>query len=172
MIKRKKRKPHRLLTELTYLQKRFVEYYAGQGVEAARKAGYSGNSKTLGVMACNLLQKPKIQKALKERDRNARRRRIYDRESILKAFSEIARDETAPAQDRLRALENLGRAMGLYTQKVIMAAQVQQKTHHSFDRLSDDEIVERMNKTLRNCGITQRVRLSPTGVLERDPDFR
>jgi hypothetical protein len=50
--------------ELTYRQRMFTEHYlgdaAGNGVQAARLAGYSGNARTLHSTAYELLRNPAI----------------------------------------------------------------------------------------------------------------
>lgn len=45
---------------MTTKQRRFAEVYAGNGVTAAREAGYGGNERTLAVTAHHLLRNPNI----------------------------------------------------------------------------------------------------------------
>lgn len=52
---------------LTERQKRFVDAYAGNGLEAARSAGYAGSDATLKVTASKLLKHPAVRDAIEER---------------------------------------------------------------------------------------------------------
>lgn len=52
---------------LTERQRRFVEAYRGNGLEAARAAGYGGSAATLKVRASKLLKHPDVVAALEER---------------------------------------------------------------------------------------------------------
>jgi phage terminase small subunit len=49
-------------------QARFIAFYEGNGVETARKAGYTGTYSTLGKTAHDLLKIPKIVQAIRERE--------------------------------------------------------------------------------------------------------
>ena len=52
----------------TYKQRRFVELYDGNGVDACRKAGYKGTNHTLEQVAYENLRKPEIVAAIKTRE--------------------------------------------------------------------------------------------------------
>lgn len=105
-------------------QKLFIEYYLQclNASEAARKAGYSET--TAGLTGLRLKQQlaPYIEERLNE---GKRAKAIADTNEILEMLTKIARGEEKDAfgldtsnQDKLKALELLGKANQLYVDKV------------------------------------------------------
>jgi hypothetical protein len=88
MIANNQRKIHR---RLTVKQKRFIDFYNGNGAEAARLAGYSGNDDTL-----------------KQRNQAD----IANREERQRFWTDGMRDEKAKMSDRTKHSELLGRSEG------------------------------------------------------------
>jgi len=130
-------------TRLTWKQQRFVESYAGDGVKAANEAGYKGDNNTLAARASQLLRMPKIKEAIQARNARDTRKRIADRQELLEMYSAIARDRTNSLRDRLRAMDSLGRAQGIFIDKQAIAMQVEH-----LDRLSDDELLSKLSESL------------------------
>jgi hypothetical protein len=96
---------------LTLKQQRFVDAYLGEargnGVAAARIAGYSGNDKTLSVVSSENLAKPSIVRELSRQTGV-----ILDRDQVLGELSGIAQApiaERIKTSEKLKALELLGR---------------------------------------------------------------
>jgi len=131
---------------LTWKQQRFVEAYAGDGVKAAKEAGYKGDRNTLAVRASQLLKMPKIQDALEARNARDRTKRIADRQELLEMYSTIARDSTIRLRDRLKAMDSLARAQGMFLDKTAIMGQL--SVEH-LDRLTDSELIDKLNTALR-----------------------
>lgn len=100
---------------LTYKQAKFVEYYYGNGTEAALKAGYASSSAS--VEACLALKMPKVKQALYERDLREKSLTIADRKERQEFWTIIIRNECAPLLHRLRASELLGKSEGDFLEK-------------------------------------------------------
>lgn len=110
--------------QLNEKQKLFIEYYLQclNASEAARKAGYSET--TAGLTGLRLKQQlaPYIEERL---ETGKRAKAIADTNEILEMLTKIARGEEKDAfgldtsnQDKLKALELLGKANQLYVDKV------------------------------------------------------
>ena len=97
-------------TNLTAKQKRFVEFYDGNGTETARKAGYKGNDNTLNQVAIENLRKPMILEAIEKRESERLSEGILDREKRQVFWSKVIEDENQKMPDRLRASELLGKS--------------------------------------------------------------
>jgi len=99
-------------TTLTPKQKRFVACYRGNGVAAAREAGYRGKNGTLAVTAHDLLQMSKIQEIIKAREDVRNDNLIAKREDRQRFWTSVMLDVSQPMMARLRASELLGRSEG------------------------------------------------------------
>ena len=128
-----KKKPITPYENLTVKQQRFIDFYDGNGTQAAEKAGY----KNPRQMASENLSKPDIQDALKNRESRRRKGHIADREERQAFWTKILRgEETQPAvvgtdgegnsivtdippkmTDRLKASELLGKSEADFTDK-------------------------------------------------------
>jgi len=71
-----KKKPIIRYEDLTVKQQRFVDYYDGNGTQAAEKAGYSAPRQE----AVRLLSNANIQVAIRTRELRRRRHHIWTRE--------------------------------------------------------------------------------------------
>ena len=78
---------------LTPKQKAFADYYVelGNATEAARRAGYKGNAKTLTVVASENLAKPCISQYIAELVKPKENGRIADAREVLEFFSDVMR---------------------------------------------------------------------------------
>ena len=114
-------KPYERLNER---QKLFIEYYIQSlnATQAVLQAGYSDkNPSAMGVKL-----KQQLMPYIEERLKNAgRKKTIADTDEILEMLTRIARGEEKDAfgldtsnQDKLKALELLGKANQLYVDKV------------------------------------------------------
>lgn len=97
---------------LTQKQQRFIEYYDGNGTEAARKAGYVGSDIVLAQVASENLRKPYIKTALENRNKTAMADVIANRTNRQEFWSGIMWDTDQDIKDRLKASELLGRSEG------------------------------------------------------------
>jgi phage terminase small subunit len=111
--------------KLTTKQQRFVDFYDGNATDAAREAGYKGNSVTLGQVGQENLKKPLVAKALASREKKRNKSTIATREERQAFWSRVYRGqeknkiitkegveiECAPSmKDRLKATELLGKS--------------------------------------------------------------
>lgn len=95
---------------MTTKQRRFVELYDGNGVDACRKAGYQGDENTLGVQANRLLRNAKIVSAIKTREDRKIDPGVKTREERQVFWSDVMVDDEQKMPDRLRASELLGKS--------------------------------------------------------------
>lgn len=102
---------------LTPKQRKFVEAYTGNGTEAARIAGYSGDDNTLGVTAHDLLRNPKIARAIEQRQSKELKPLIASRQERQEFWTAVMKDELTEMRDRLRASELLGKSETDFTDK-------------------------------------------------------
>jgi len=103
---------------LTAKQQAFVEAYAGNATDAARKAGYTGNDKTLGVTGSRLLANARVAAAINSRAAPARTSRVMEREELQAFWSDIVRDHEESMQNRLHAGDSLAKSHGMFLTKV------------------------------------------------------
>lgn len=114
-------------------QKRFTEFYlqCGNGTEAAKRAGYSGNRKALSVRSAQLLKTPKVIQYLAHLMMPEGRK--LTREYLQEQLHREALTGSNPTA-RTKALEILGRYAGLDVNRV----QVDIFDHKSMDDLFAD----------------------------------
>lgn len=79
----------------TVKQQRFIDFYDGNATEAARKAGYKGNDKTLQMVGYQNLLKPIILEAIEKRQEKERSERNASREEKLELLTGFMRSDTA-----------------------------------------------------------------------------
>lgn len=103
---------------LTEKQRRFVEAYmgeaAGNGTEAARLAGYKGNSRTLGQVASENLAKPDIAKAIASEV--AADPLVLSREDLQRFWSRAVQGQEDV--DRLKASELLAKSQAMFVHRI------------------------------------------------------
>ncbi len=107
---------------LTEKQRRFVEAYMGQAcgnaTEAARLAGYKGNSDTLRTVAAENLAKPNVRKSIEQRHKTDPL--VMGRKELQAMWTDVANDETVLMTHRLKASELLARSQALFTERQIV----------------------------------------------------
>jgi len=99
----------------TVKQQRFIDFYDGNATDAARKAGYKGNNNTLGQVGDENLKKPKILKAILERETKRNKSTIADRQERQEFWTEFMRNKDITPQERFKASELLGRSEADFT---------------------------------------------------------
>lgn len=99
-------------------QSAFVEAYAGDGVEAARKAGYTGSPETLAVTASKLLRVPKVAEAIAKRRQAKTARLIASREERQEFWTLVMKDAGEEMRERLKASELLGRSEADFIERI------------------------------------------------------
>lgn len=95
---------------LTPKQRKFIAFYCGNGIEAARKAGYQGNDATLGAVAYENLRKPQVAKAIKARGDIDIEPLIATRTNRQKFWAKVMNNAKTSMRDRLKASELLGKS--------------------------------------------------------------
>lgn len=105
------------LPKLTPKQAAFVHEYLVDlnATQAAIRAGYK--EKNARAMAAENLSKPDIQKAIQEARDAREKRSMITVEWVLAQIASIAQDEEAQQRDRLKALELLGKHLGMWEKR-------------------------------------------------------
>jgi phage terminase small subunit len=96
--------------KLTTRQEKFAQIYEGNGVDAARKAGYTGGESALGVISHKLLKNAKIVEEIQGRQSKEIAPLIASREQRQKFWTETMNNSEAEMRDRLKASELLGKS--------------------------------------------------------------
>jgi hypothetical protein len=102
---------------LTDKQDRFIQVYAGNGVEAAREAGYEGDDRTLAVTASRLLRNAKVAAAIRTRRDAELAPKIASRTERQAFWAEVMKDRKEDMAARLRASELLGKSEGDFVER-------------------------------------------------------
>jgi len=105
------------MIKLSPKQQAFVDVYDGNATDAARRAGYKGNSNTLGQTGDENLKKPKIWAAIQARNAKTVANRIATREERQQFWTSFVRDEELDPSARLRASELLGKSQCDFIEK-------------------------------------------------------
>lgn len=105
------------LPKLTPKQAAFVHEYLIDlnATQAAIRAGYK--EKNARTIAAENLAKPDIQKAIQEARDAREKRSMITVEWVLAQIARIAQDEEAQQRDRLKALELLGKHLGMWEKR-------------------------------------------------------
>ncbi len=108
--------------KLTIKQVRFVEFYNGNGYEAAKRAGYKGNYETLSVVASENLKKPYILEALGKREKKRNASGILSVTEIQEKWSKIIRgtnkDKEFDSKDIMKAMHDLTKSHGGFLDRI------------------------------------------------------
>ncbi len=124
----------------TEKQNRFINEYPVDldGTKAAIRAGYS--EKTAAQQASRLLRNVNIQNAIKEKLDKRQERTEITADKVLKELGSIGFNAGGErTADRLKALELIGKHLGMYTDRVEMTAEITE---------SDVSLVEKVRKRL------------------------
>jgi phage terminase small subunit len=101
---------------LTQKQQAFVDCYDGNGLDAARQAGYAGDDATLSEMSRHNLRIPCILQAIRARQLERIKGPIMTREERQELWTDIALNSER-AKDRLAASKLLGKSECDFVQK-------------------------------------------------------
>ena len=125
--------------QFTPKQQRFVEFYDGNGTEAARKAGYAGSNEVIGITASKLLRISKVAKAIQQRESREMRPKVADRVQRQQFWTRVMSDPKVAMADRLRASELLGRSAADFLERVQLS--------------TDTSLAERMKLARERAGM-------------------
>jgi phage terminase small subunit len=99
--------------------RRFAELYDGNGVEAARHAGFKGDPATLASTAYRLLRNDEVRELISARSKDVSiLPLIMSREERQELWSRLAVDPGVEPTVRLRASELLGKSQADFTEKL------------------------------------------------------
>lgn len=117
--KPREKKQYKHKETLSIKEKAFCREYAktGNATQAYFKAGYTAkNNQSAGVMACQLLKKPKIKAEIDSIIAPKEKKAIMDAQEVMELFTAIARGEVkdqfgleASLNDRLKAMNELAK---------------------------------------------------------------
>lgn len=105
------------MANLTHKQFLFVQYYEGNGTDAARKAGYEGNDAVLAQVASENLRKPDIHEAINTKQLGLLSPVVADRATRMRFWTDVMNNTDLGLRDRLRASELLAKVDGDFIQK-------------------------------------------------------
>ena len=135
--------------KLTVRQAKFVLNYTGNGTQAARQAGYKGNSDTLAVQASRLLKDDKIIRALDRltvrQSASEGQSKLLTRNDLMAIWSELASDTKATWKDRLKAMDSLAKSQGIFIDRSQIISNVRVE---SLDKLTDRELIAELDGLL------------------------
>lgn len=105
------------LPKLTPKQARFVHEYLVDlnATQAAIRAGYKPTN--AAQTGAENLKKPQIQAALQEARESREKSSMITAEWVLKEISKIAENQEETARDRLKALELIGKHLGMWERR-------------------------------------------------------
>lgn len=112
---------------LTPKQQAFVDAYAGNGVEAARAAGYTGDDATLATSASRLLKHAEVSAAIARRNAVVQQvrteaavvaGRVASRAERQAFWTEVMLNPRERTADRLKAAELLGRSEADFVERL------------------------------------------------------
>jgi len=152
------------MLSLTKRQAAFVNAYIGQtqenATEAARIAGYSGEPQNLAVTGSRLLKHPKVKAEIERLTELAREEMakqqvhaVLTRVGRQKVLAEIVADETSTKNERMKAVELLGKMEGDFIEhrKVDItehkSKQEQDKSQDFISTVNPDELKNLLDKT-------------------------
>ena len=100
-----------------------IEYLKDKNAtQAAIRAGYS--AKTAYSIGCEMLRKPEIQEIIRAKQEEAVKNAEVSVDWIVRQCKEIASNVLTKDADKLRALELLGKYLGMFTDRVEMKGQL------------------------------------------------
>lgn len=104
--------------KLSVRMRKFAAVYDGNGTAAAELAGYKGSRATLAQQAYRLLRRADVRELIVAREEGQFDRFTLTRDERLELLSAVAVDPDEKTRDRLKALDQLCRAFGDYTEKL------------------------------------------------------
>ena len=140
---------------LTPKQRKFIRWYLSEevsqnGAEAARRAGYKGNSGTLRQIAHENLKKPPIAEAIAEGLERALKGAEISVESVLKRLARVGEeaynDRNWPAA--IRACELQGKYLKMFTDRVEHVQSIEDMPLAELKRIAK-EVMEKGNLDLK-----------------------
>ena len=148
---RKKSGPSRRTDGLTIKQQAFVdEVFAGSNFSEAYRKAYDTENMSLGAIhteACMLAQNPKVSQRLEQmwadREREQRMQRLSRAERVVQKLEQIGLREGDVDGTQVRALELLGKTLGLFVDRV----ETEDKTQRDADTIRA-ELEARLNRLI------------------------
>jgi phage terminase small subunit len=100
-----------------------IEYLKDRNAtQAAIRVGYS--EKTAYSQGCRLLKKAEVQEFINSKQEEARANATITVDDIVEQLKEIASNVLAKDADKIRALELIGKHLGMFTERVEMKGQI------------------------------------------------
>ena len=105
------------MASLTTKQKRFALIYDGNGVAAAKEAGYGGDKNTLNQIAIKNLANPKVREIIDSRESERNKDKIATREDRQKFWTRVMYDSAENMSVRLQASKLLGKSQADFVER-------------------------------------------------------
>ena len=161
----KPRKPQK--RPLTAKQSSFVHWYCSaavnmNGTEAARRAGYKGNDKTLAVVGSENLAKPNVRKAIDQLLEKALSGADVTVEAVLRRVSVIGEQALEAGQyaSAAKCAELHGKYLKMWTDKIEHVSNI--------DDVSDAELVRLLHEIAEKGGIDLNRLIAGDGAADSD----
>ena len=136
------------MTELTFKQKQFCEFYVGSGnaSEAARLAGYS--AKTARATGAENLTKPDVQEYINSLTKAMADERIATATERQRFWTSIMRGQMPEVESiQIKASEILAKAQGDFIQKVEVNGNLE------LESMSDEQLDQRIQELMHIINI-------------------
>lgn len=143
----KKKIPQKSERPLTPKQLKFIAAYKGNGVEAARIAGYSGNDETLYQMAYENLRKPRIRAEIKRLGDIEIEAISANKISLQKFWDKVTHSPRSSMKDRLKASELLGKSKAVFVDVQKITGEIS-NTHQM---MTEQQAAELYKKLKNGC---------------------
>jgi phage terminase small subunit len=150
-----KPRPDPAAVPLTAKQRLFVEWYCSAevnmvGIEAARRAGYTGNPNVLGVTANRTLNKPNVKAAIEAKLKKALAGAEVTVESILRRLTVLGEEARAETQyaSAVRCAELQGKYLKMFTDRIEHVGTIED--------VSTERLVELLRESLERGGLDIR----------------
>ena len=161
----KPRKPQK--RPLTAKQTAFVHWYCSAAVnmnatEAARRAGYKGNDKTLGTVGAENMAKPAIREAVDKRLEKAMSGADVTVEAVLRRISVIGDQALEDGQyaSAAKCAELHGKYLKMWTDRIEHVSNI--------DEVSDQELVRLLHEIAEKGGIDLNRLIAGDGAADGD----
>ena len=126
---------------LTHRQTLFINFYLEtfNATKSAKLAGYTGDSNTLSQTGFQLLRNPKLFPVIERRLIES----TMTAQEAMRHLSDIAKSKSEDTKDRIRSLELIAKAYGVFVNRTQIVAQIEAMSEPfkpNFEDFSDEQL--------------------------------